>query len=316
MTNAGTSNNGSIGPGNQAMVNLERSLMRPDPVRTGIEIAIAPAPSRISAPTQSLVDIPNSAAAPGRLSLADQYASYGAGRLAPQVASTATQATPAQTAPQRQATPQFPGYSYPSQQQAAEMYNRSVGRIGGTVTPGVSVPGPVGVAPTNPETEAAKARFDAARPGVFQGIPPQDIYDQNAPGRSGFRGFGAGGFLGNLLTGNIGNMAGIEGGNRLPGLLGVIQGVVQNISNPQQAQQAAQAVQGAVPALGQVMGLSAAQQAAKAGNNMVIARDPSGRIGWTADGALSPGAANAGWISNNPERNYGGYGSAFDPSPS
>lgn len=32
MTNAGTDNRGTIGPGNQAMINLERSLMRQDPV--------------------------------------------------------------------------------------------------------------------------------------------------------------------------------------------------------------------------------------------------------------------------------------------
>jgi hypothetical protein len=186
-------------------------------------------------------------------------------------------------------------------------------------SPNISVPGPVSVPTPQSITDAAKSRFDAARPGVFQGIPPQDIYDQNAPGRSGFRGFGAGGFLGNLLTGNLRNMGGIERTGSLPGILGVIQNAVQGIRNPQQqqqaTQQAAQAVQTVAPALGQVMGLPAAQAAAKAGNNMVIGRDAQGILGWMADGGLSAGAANAGWMSNNPERYYGGYGGGYDPTP-
>jgi hypothetical protein len=290
MSNAGTDNRGSIGPGNQAMVNLERSLMRPDtfaidnarfaPSPSVAELANQysqygnRAPSRSSAPVQNLVDIPNSAASTGRLSLADQYASYGAGRLAPQVASSATQATPSVT--------------------------RSM----------PSIPGPAAPAINAPMTQ--QQRMDKALADMRVGIPPQDIYDENAPGRSGFRGFGAGGFLGNLLTGNIGNMRGIEGGMQLPGLLGVLQNVVQGLGGPQQA---AQAVQTVAPALGQVMGLPAAQQAAKAGNNMVIGRDAAGRIGWMADGGLSAGAQGAGWASNNPERNYGGYGGGYDPTP-
>jgi peptidoglycan hydrolase-like protein with peptidoglycan-binding domain len=281
-------------------------------VRQAVPNNTAPAPVRVSGPPMG-----NWNSAPANVGTTSGVFSRAAVAGIP--SQPAQTPAPAQTAPQRQATPQFPGYSYPSQQQAAEMYNQSVGRIGSNVTPGVTVPGPVGVAPTNPENDAAKSRFDAARPGVFQGIPPQDIYDQNAPGRSGFRGFGAGGFLGNLLTGNIGNMAGIERAGSLPGILGVIQNALQGIRNPQQqqqtTQQAAQAVQAVAPALGQAMGLPAAQQAAKAGNNMVIGRDARGILGWMADGALSSGAANAGWTSNNPERNYGGYGGGYDPTP-
>ena len=205
-----------------------------------------------------------------------------------------------QAAPVRQATPNTP-VTPPSTPNAPQ----TVAPRSPTVTaPAVNTPAAI--------TDAAKARFDAAKPGIFQGIPPQDIYDENAPGRSGFRGFGAGGFLGNLLTGNIGNMQGIEGGMQLPGLLGVLQNVVQGLGRPQQAQQAAQTV---APALGQVMGLNAAQQAAKAGNNMVIGRGANGILGWMADGGLSGGARGAGWASNNPERNYGGYGGGYDPTP-
>jgi hypothetical protein len=226
--------------------------------------------AQINPSVYDMVDVPQSN------TIAAQYASYGAGKIAPQVATTATRSSPA--APQTRA-------------------------------PSVNVPGPVGA----PQQMTQQQRMDKALADMRVGIPPQDIYDENAPGRSGFRGFGAGGFLGNLLTGNIGNMRGIEGGNRLPGILGVIQGVVQNLGGPQQAQQAVQTV---APALGQVMGLPAAQQAARAGNNMVIGRDANGNIGWVADGGLSSGAFGAGWASNNPERNYGGYGSGFDPSPS
>jgi hypothetical protein len=231
--------------------------------------------SRPSAPVYDMVDVPQSR------TIADQYASYGAGRIAPQVASSATQAMPN--------VPQTVGPRSPS--------------IRGPASPTVNAP------------MTQQQRMDKALADMRVGIPPQDIYDENAPGRSGFRGFGAGGFLGNLLTGNIGNMRGIEGGVQLPGLLGVLQNVVQGIGNPQQAQQAAQAVQTVAPALGQVMGLPAAQQAARAGNNMVIGRDANGILGWMADGGLSAGAANAGWASNNPERNYGGYGGGYDPTP-
>jgi hypothetical protein len=201
-----------------------------------------------------------------------------------------------QAAPVRQATPNTPVTppSTPNVQQTV-----------GPRSPTVQSPAAI--------NDAAQRRFDAAKPGIFQGIPPQDIYDENAPGRSGFRGFGAGGFLGNLLTGNIGNMQGIEGGAQLPGLLGVLQNVVQGLGRPQQTAQAAQTI---APALGQVMGLNAAQQAAKAGNNMVIGRGANGILGWMADGGLSGGARGAGWASNNPERNYGGYGGGYDPTPS
>jgi hypothetical protein len=274
------------------------------------------------------IDIPGSANKPGFIaagspmakSMASVYGTYKDGRVAAP-AQPVTRNTPAPAAPQPQAvnTPQFPGNSWPSQRQAAEMYNRSIGRIGavGPRSPNVAAPN---IAP-NAADEAAKQRFDAAKPGVFQGIPPKDIYKEQlgvpvAPANpvfgNGFRGFGAGGFLGNLLTGNLRSAASIPGGFQLPGVLGIIQNAVQRLGGPQQAVQAVQTV---APALGQVMGLPAAQQAAKAGNNMVIGRDANGVLGWVADGGLSAGAANAGWMSNNPERNFGGYGGGYDPTP-
>lgn len=264
-------------------VNVDRGRFAPGPSKAELANQYSQYGNRsISAPQNSsmydMVDIPHSA------TIADQYRSYGAGKIAPQVASTATQAAPVA----------------PVQQQRAPT---TVAPRAPNVAPSLGTPQAI--------TDAAKQRFDTAKPGIFQGIPPSDIYDENAPGRSGFRGFGAGGFLGNLLTGNFGNMAGIER-TSLPGILGVIQNVVQGLGGPQQA---AQAVQTVAPALGQVMGMAPAQAAAKAGNNMVIGRDASGRIGWASDGALSSGAANAGWMSNNPERNYGGYGGGYDPTP-
>jgi hypothetical protein len=228
-----------------------------------------------------MVDVPQSR------TIADQYASYGAGKIAPQVASSATQSVPAM--------PNIP---------------QTVGPRSPTVQ-----------APTVNAPMTQQQRMDKALADMRVGIPPKDIYKEQlgvpvAPANpvfgNGFRGFGAGGFLGNLLTGNLRSAASIPGGFQLPGVLGIIQNAVQRLGGPQQA---AQAVQTVAPALGQVMGLPAAQQAAKAGNNMVIGRDANGILGWMADGGLSAGAANAGWASNNPERNYGGYGGGYDPTP-
>jgi hypothetical protein len=270
---------------------LIRSMPAPAPVQTEAaklasqysQYQRGTVPSAQINPTvYDMVDVPQSS------TIADQYASYGAGKLNnPQVASSATQSMPAmpnvpQTVGPRSPTVQAPAVNAPMTQQQ---------------------------------------RMDKALADMRVGIPPRDIYKEQlgvpvAPANpvfgNGFRGFGAGGFLGNLLTGNLRNAAGIPGGFQLPGVLGVIQNAVQRLGGPQQA---AQAVQTVAPALGQVMGLPAAQQAAKAGNNMVIGRDANGILGWMADGGLSAGAANAGWASNNPERNYGGYGSGFDPSP-
>lgn len=66
---------------------------------------------------------------------------------------------------------------------------------------------------------------------------------------------------------------------------------------------------------GGIVDYGGALAGAKAGNNMVIGRDASGNIGWGGVGGLSAGAAGAGWASNNPERNYGGYGGGYDPTP-
>lgn len=233
--------------------NVDRGRFGPGPSNAELANQYSQYGNRVSAPTApqsanvfDMIDIPQSA------TIADQYRSYGAGKIAPQVASTATQASPA--------------------------------------VPNVAVPGPIGTTPQS-ITDAAKGRFDAAKPGVYQGIPPSDIYDQNAPGRSGFKGFGAGGFLGNLLTGNAGNMAGIDqtggrGINVLGALLGAALGGVPGA---------------AIGALGPaIMG--------------GIGRGGEGQSRG-GDGSLSPGAVSAGWTSNNPEFSYGGYGSGYDPTP-
>jgi hypothetical protein len=165
--------------------------------------------------------------------------------------------------------------------------------------PAPVVPGPVGTTrgvTTNVPT-ATEAQF-APPPSNIPNVYNQASQSVRAPGILGI--------LGGMVQRNE---------NTLPGILGVIQNAVQGIRNPQQAQQATQAVQTVAPALGQVMGLPAAQQAAKAGNNMVIGRDARGILGWMADGGLSAGAANAGWMSNNPERYFGGYGGGYDPTP-
>jgi muramidase (phage lysozyme) len=264
---------------------LIRSMPAPAPVQTEAaklasqysQYQRGTVPSaQINPSVYDMVDVPQSS------TIASQYASYGAGKIAPQVASSATQAMPN--------VPQTVGPRAPS-------------------APAVNAP------------MTQQQRMDKALADMRVGIPPKDIYKEQlgipvAPANpvfgNGFRGFGAGGFLGNLLTGNLRSAAGIPGGFQLPGVLGIIQNAVQRLGGPQQAQQAVQTV---APALGQVMGLPAAQQAAKAGNNMVIGRDANGILGWMADGGLSAGAANAGWASNNPERNYGGYGGGYDPTP-
>jgi hypothetical protein len=270
---------------------LIRSMPAPAPVQTEAaklagqysQYQRGTVPSaQINPSVYDMVDVPQSS------TIASQYASYGAGKIAPQRAATTTQAVPA--APSIPNVPQTVGPRAPS-------------------APAVNAP------------MTQQQRMDKALADMRVGIPPKDIYKEQlgvpvAPANpvfgNGFRGFGAGGFLGNLLTGNLRSAASIPGGFQLPGVLGIIQNAVQRLGGPQQA---AQAVQTVAPALGQVMGLPAAQQAAKAGNNMVIGRDANGVLGWVADGGLSAGAANAGWMSNNPERNYGGYGGGYDPTP-
>jgi hypothetical protein len=269
-------------------VNVDRGRFGPGPSKAELanqysQYQRGTVPSaQINPSVYDMVDVPQSS------TIASQYASYGAGKIAPQRAATTTQAVPA--APSIPNVPQTVGPRAPS-------------------APAVNAP------------MTQQQRMDKALADMRVGIPPKDIYKEQlgvpvAPANpvfgNGFRGFGAGGFLGNLLTGNLRNAASIPGGFQLPGVLGIIQNAVQRLGGPQQA---AQAVQTVAPALGQVMGLPAAQQAAKAGNNMVIGRDANGILGWVADGGLSAGAANAGWMSNNPERNFGGYGGGYDPTP-
>jgi hypothetical protein len=269
-------------------VNVDRGRFGPGPSKAELanqysQYQRGTVPSaQINPSVYDMVDVPQSS------TIASQYASYGAGKIAPQRAATTTQAVPA--APSIPNVPQTVGPRAPS-------------------APAVNAP------------MTQQQRMDKALADMRVGIPPRDIYKEQlgvpvAPANpvfgNGFRGFGAGGFLGNLLTGNLRNAAGIPGGFQLPGVLGIIQNAVQRLGGPQQA---AQAVQTVAPALGQVMGLPAAQQAAKAGANMVIGRDAGGRLGWMADGGLSSGAMGAGWASNNPERNFGGYGGGYDPTP-
>jgi hypothetical protein len=56
--------------------------------------------------------------------------------------------------------------------------------------------------------------------------------------------------------------------------------------------------------------------ASRTGQSMGIVSRGDGTSGWAPDGqGLSPGAAGAGWTSNNPEKSYGGYGGGYDPTP-
>jgi hypothetical protein len=185
-----------------------------------------------------MIDVPQSR------SLAAQYASYGAGKVAPQVAASATQSVPGRSVAPQTVGPRSPTVNAPSV--------------------------------AAPMTE--KQRIDKAIADMKVGIPPADIYDQNAPGQSGFRGFGAGGFLGNLLTGNIGNMQGLPS-RGIGGFLGALLG-------------------------GAVAGVPGALAGAALGNRAPGVADALGGLGSASGGNVSGGPSGG----NQGNFGMGGFG--------